>query len=117
MKRALDDEFEITGDNFLEELLLSKLCEPKPLSFVEEGDKQKLASLDDFAVMVAVNDEVEFLEGRVRGMAARLAADLDDNDELFKIDFSNGTIDDSIRYLSQMIPILQAKFAQRKTKK
>jgi|JI10StandDraft_1071094.scaffolds.fasta_scaffold1097078_1 hypothetical protein len=113
-KRTLDDEhFDLMRDTYLEERMLLRICEPK--TEVEKSERV-VSSLDEFAVMVAVNDEVDFLEERVRGIAARLASSLNDDDELFKIDFSNGTTEDKIRYCTEMIPMLLKKLDNKKAK-
>ena len=96
--------------SYVEERLLFRLCDPGN----GPANKGSPISLDDFAVMVAANDEVSVLEEKVRGMAAKMAATLPDDDEVFRVEFSDGSTKDSIRYCKEMIPILMQKFSKDK---
>ncbi len=67
-----------------------------------------------FAHAVAINGEAEFLERRVRSMAAAMATRLPDDDPVFAVPFAEGDSEDRLRYCTEMIPLLLDRIEQQK---
>jgi hypothetical protein len=100
------ESLSLVDDQYLEHRLLLRMCSatepPKPAS-VEETP----VFMDEFALIVAINTEADFLEKRVRELAASLASRLGDDDEVFKVDFADeNSTEDKLRYCTAMIPLL-----------
>jgi ABC-type Zn2+ transport system substrate-binding protein/surface adhesin len=83
----------------------------------EDGSKRlagKPVSSTLFAHAVAINGEAEFLEQRVRSMAAAMAARLPDDDPVFAVPFAENNSEDRLRYCTAMIPLLLERIAKKK---
>ena len=81
-------------------------------SFKRKGGQAVSSAL--FAHVVAINGEAEFLEQRVRSMAAALASRLPDDDPVFGVPFAESTSEDRLRYCTEMIPLLLERLEQKK---
>ncbi len=113
-ERERDDEDD--DEDELEELEEEERDEDEMDDEEQEGvgrhGRGKPMSSSLFAQVVAMNGEAEFLEQRVRTLAARLAPELPDEDAVFGIPFAEANSQDRLRYCNAVIPLLLERIAR-----